>query len=277
VQPYLRLLCEILFKEMIIKIGGVVMTALVDSHVHVTMLPYEGLQAMARGGITKVITGSIVLGARHAESYFDHFRVITGFYRKNAANLGINLFSTIGVHPAGIPTDWPRVIEALPEFLKVEGVVGIGEVGMNQGSQLEQDVLRAQFEVARDHNVPVMVHTPFENRPRVLDLTLNIAAQTGISPRLLVIDHANLDIMEQINQFGAVPGITIRWRNVTPEALADNLAAFAHGMLNSDFSNLFPNDPTGVIQAHKHLTDLGVNREIIENLTSQRAEAVYGI
>lgn len=250
---------------------------LVDSHIHVTMLPYEGLQAMAEGGIKKVITCSIVLAAQHAESYFDHFRLITGFYRKNAASLGIQLYSAIGVHPAGIPHDWTRVVNALPDFLKTDGVVGLGEVGMNQGSQLEQDVLKAQLEIARDHRVSIIVHIPFENRLPITDLTLSIAGQVGIPPHLLVIDHANLDIIEQINQFGAIPAITVRSRNVTPEVLSDNIDRFAHGMLNSDFSNLFPNDPTGVIKAFHRLKNLGIDQEIIDNLTRKRAESVFPI
>ncbi|GAB6157644.1 TatD family hydrolase [Desulfotomaculum varum] len=250
---------------------------LVDSHIHVTMLPYEGLQAMAEGGIRKVITCSIVLAAQHAESYFDHYRLITGFYRKNAASLGIQLFSTIGIHPAGIPHDWPRLIQALPDFLQTDGVVGLGEVGMNQGSQLEQDVLKAQLEIARDYRKPIIVHIPFENRLNITDLTLNLAAQVGIPAHLLVIDHANLDIMDQINQFGAIPAITVRPRNVTLEVLSDKIEQFNNGMLNSDFSNLFPNDPTSVIKAFHHLQKKGIEQSIIDSLTGKKAESVFGI
>ncbi|MEG6521638.1 TatD family hydrolase [Desulfotomaculum sp. 1211_IL3151] len=253
------------------------MSYLVDSHLHVTMMSYQGLQAMAEGGIKKAITCAIVLGAQHAESYFDHFRQITGFYKKNADGLGIKLYSTIGVHPAGIPHDWPRVIDALPDFLKIEGVVGLGEVGMNQGSQLERDVLKAQFEVARDHKLPIIVHTPFENRLPITELTLNIAAQANIPPHLLIIDHVNLDILDMVNQFGAMPAITIRSRNVTTEALYENMEQFQHGMLNCDFSNLFPNDPTAVIKAYQYLKSRGVSETIIENITCKKAEKIFNI
>ncbi|GAB6180636.1 TatD family hydrolase [Desulfotomaculum defluvii] len=253
------------------------MSYLVDTHLHVTMMPYEGLQAMSEGGIQKAITCAIVIGAQHSESYFDHFRLITGFYKKNAEGLGIKLYSAIGVHPAGIPHDWTRVIDALPEYLKLENVVGLGEVGMNQGSQLEKDVLKAQFEVARDQNVPVIVHIPFQNRLQITELTLNIAAQVSIPANLLIIDHINLDILNQVNQFGAVPAITIRSRNVTVEALYENIEQFQHGMLNCDFSNLFPNDPTAVIKAYQYLKSKGVSDTIIDNLTRNKAEKVFNI
>lgn len=232
---------------------------------------------MSEGGIDKIITCAIVLGAQHAESYFDHFRMTTGFYRNNVQALGIQLYSAIGVHPAGIPHDWPRVIESLPDFLKLDSVVGLGEVGMNQGSQLEQDVLRAQFEVARDHNVPAIVHIPFENRLNVLNLTLNIASQSSIPPQLLVVDHTNLDIVEQVEQFGAIPAITVRPRNVNLEVLAENIHLFAGGMLNSDFSNLFPNDPTAVSKASQYLESKGVDPHVIANLTYKRAQSVFNI
>lgn len=250
---------------------------LVDSHIHVTMLNYEGLQAMAEGGVKKIITCAIVLGAQHAESYFDHFSSTTGFYRKNAKSLGVELYSTIGVHPAGIPKDWTRVIDALPALLDTEGVVGIGEIGMNSGSQLEQDVLRAQFEIARDKNKPVIVHIPFENRLPIFELTLNIANATGIPPHLLIIDHANLDIIDQITEYGAIPGVTIRSRNVTLDILTENIDKFSAGMINSDFSNLFPNDPTAVIKAYKHLKNEGIDEDIINSLTRNRSERVFSI
>lgn len=255
----------------------VYIVTLVDSHIHVTMLNYEGLQAMSEGGIKKAITCAIVLGAQYAESYFDHFSSITGFYRNNAKSLGIELYSTIGVHPAGIPKDWVRVIDALPNLLDTESVVGIGEIGMNSGSQLEQDVLKAQFEVARDKNKPVIVHIPFENRLPIFELTLNIASSTGIPPHLLVIDHANLDIIDQITEYGAIPGITIRSRNVTLDILSENIGKFSTGMINSDYSNLFPNDPTAVIKTYRYLKEKGVNEEIINNLTRNRAESIFGI
>ncbi|AGL01807.1 TatD family hydrolase [Desulfoscipio gibsoniae] len=249
----------------------------IESHTHAGMIPYAGFQAMADKGINKAMSCAIVLAARHAESYFDHFRMIEGFYRKLAASFGIELFSAVGVHPAGIPDDWPRVIESLPDFISSDTVVAIGEVGMNQNSTLEKDVLRAQLEVAKSCNVPAIIHTPKENRPAVVDEMLNIAGRVGVDPTLLVIDHAHLDIIGQINDFGAVPGLTMRVQNLTADVLVEHLDLFARGMMNSDYSNIMPNDPAGFVDAVEYMQARQVDENIINALARDNAARLYHI
>ncbi len=250
---------------------------LIDSHVHVTTMPYEGLMAMAKGGITKIISCAVVAGAQHAESYFDHFRQNYVFYRSICAKLGIELYTAVGVHPAGIPHDWTRVVDRLPEFLNEPTVVALGEIGMNNNSQLERDVLKAQLEVAKEHNKPCILHTPFQHREKTVDAYFETAVQVGISPELLIVDHTMTDIIDQIDAFGAVPAITIRKQHVLPEALLENLDRYAHGMLNCDYSNFFENDSTGVIKAVNYLKENGVDSAVIENLAYNKAAAVFGI
>nr|WP_238480854.1 TatD family hydrolase [Desulforadius tongensis] len=232
---------------------------------------------MARGGVVKAISCAVLVGAQHAESYFDHFKQNYNFYRSWAAQEGIELYTAVGVHPAGIPADWTRVVDKLPEFLAEPSVVALGEIGMNNDTQLERDVLKAQLEVAKAVNKPCIIHTPNQNRRAFVDLYFEMAQQVGIPAHLLVIDHAMLDIIDQINEFGAVPGITIRKQHVLPEHLAENLDRYANGMLNCDYSNIFYNDPTGVIKAANYLKEQNVDPKIIENLTYNKAAEVFGI
>lgn len=250
---------------------------LIDSHIHVTMLPYDGLEIMAQGGVVKTISNAVVVGAQHAESYFDHFRQNYTFYRNWAAKEGIELFTAVGVHPAGIPADWTRVVDKLPEFLAEPSVVAIGEIGMNDDTPLARDVIKAQFEVAKTTNKPCVLHTPNVNREATVDLYFEMAQKIGVPANLLIVDHAMLDIIDQINDFGAIPGITIRKQHVMPEELYENLDRYANGMLNCDYSNIFSNDPSGVIKAANFLKEKNVDEKIIENLTYNKAAEVFGI
>ncbi len=250
---------------------------LIDSHVHVTTMPYEGLMAMAQGGITKMISCAVVARAQHAESYFDHFRQTYDFYRNICSKLGIELYTAVGLHPTGIPHDWPRVIDRLPEFFNEPTVVAIGEIGMNNNSQLERDVVKAHLIVAKEYGKPCIMHTPAQNRKQTVDMYFEIATQVGIDPKLLVIDHTMTDTIDQIDDFGAIPAISIRKKNVPPEALLKDLDRFAHGMLNSDYSNFHENDCTGVIKAVNYLKEHGVDPKIIENLAYNKAAEVFGI
>lgn len=249
----------------------------IESHTHAAMIPYAGLKEMAEKGITKAISCAIVISANYAESYFDHYNMISGFYRQLAASIGVDLYSAVGIHPVGIPSDWVRVVDRLPEFLNEEAVVAIGEIGMNSASPLEKDVLQAQLEVGKNLNVPAIIHTPKENRPQVVDEILNIAAIVGIEPGLLIIDHAHLDIIGQIHDFGAIPGLTIRDQNLSPEILVQNLDLFKNGMLNSDYSNIMPNDPVGFIKAVEYMRLQQVDEAIIKELAGGKAARVYSL
>ncbi|MCS5697076.1 TatD family hydrolase [Desulfofundulus thermocisternus] len=253
------------------------MEGIVDSHTHVSLLPYEGLENMALAGVKKIIGCSIFFGARHAETLFDHFHQMLTLSVRNAAQNGIRLFVAVGIHPMGTPVDWPRVIDALPDYLKMSNVIGLGEIGLHEGSQREQDVLREQLKVAKEYGVPVIIHTPPQDRMEITNRTIEIAAAVGMEPGKVIIDHADLDIIDLIENFGAIPGLTIRQKGLTPHLLLNHLERFQRGVLNSDYSNLKPNDPLSVPKAVQYLELNGAPPEIIARIARYNAEELFGI
>ncbi len=253
------------------------MKEIVDSHVHVSLLPFEGWENMALAGVKKVIGCSLFFGAKHAETLFDHFHQMLTLSMSIAAKNGIKLYITIGIHPMGIPDDWFRVIDALPDYLKMSGVVGLGEIGLHEGNQREQEVLHEQLKIAKEYGAAVILHTPPENRIEITNKTIEIAAKVGIEPRKVIIDHANLDIIDLIGGFGAVPGLTIRQDGLTPQMLLNHLERFQRGVLNSDYSNLRPNDPLSVPKTVRYLELNRACPEIIERIARYNAEEVFGI
>ena len=48
----------------------------------------------------------------------------------------------------------------LPHFAIKEGVVAIGELGYDEQTELEDKYLRAQIELAKELELPIMIHTP---------------------------------------------------------------------------------------------------------------------
>lgn len=252
------------------------MEGIVDSHTHVALIPYDGLQNMALAGVRKIVGCSLVFAATHAASLFDHFDQLTGLCHDLVSKNGMDLYLAIGVHPMGIPHDWPRVIEALPSYLNRDGIIALGEIGLHEGSKLEEDVLREQFRVAKEHNVPVILHTPPRNREAITAKTIEIAASVGMPPEKMIIDHVNLDILDQVEAFGAVPGLTVNAMGLTPQVLLDNLEKFQRGVLNSDYSNLKPNDPVSVPKVVQFLELNGAQREIIARIARTNGEAFFG-
>lgn len=253
------------------------MEGIVDSHTHVSLLPFEGLESMALAGVRKIIGCSIFVGATHAETLFDHFHQMLTLSMSNAAKNGIKLFLALGIHPMGTPEDWPRVVDALPSYLKMSGVTSVGEIGLHEGNKREQEVLREQLKVAREYGVPVIIHTPPQHRVEITEKTIEIAAAVGMQPGKMIIDHANLDIVDLIEDFGAIPGLTIRQDGLTPHLLLNNLERFQRGVLNSDYSNLKPNDPVSVPKTVRYLELNGAPPEIIAQIARYNAEECFGI
>lgn len=69
----------------------------------------------------------------------------------------------VGFHPNDLHSWTDKAIDQLSDFLKLEGVVAIGEIGLdyyrNPSSALHQkEVFRAQLDLAQKHHKPVIIH-----------------------------------------------------------------------------------------------------------------------
>ena len=127
---------------------------LVDTHCHLGMpplaaAPREALLAAADVGVRAVITASV------ARADWDEL----------AGPLTLpGLYAVVGVHPyEAANMRLPTLVAALAEKLGIEGVVGVGEVGLDGGEgrppmaqQLE--LLRLQLELAHELKLPVVLH-----------------------------------------------------------------------------------------------------------------------
>lgn len=71
------------------------MKEIVDSHVHVSLLPFEGWENMSLAGVRKVIGCSLFFGAKHAETLFDHFHQMLTLSMSIAAKMVLNFTSPL--------------------------------------------------------------------------------------------------------------------------------------------------------------------------------------
>src|SRR5260370_40036535 len=93
-------------------------------------------------------------------TYTDFFAVISGFERFRAGQFGIRHYCTIGLNPKEANNEAlaEAVIDALPRFLVKEGVVAMGELGYDDQTPLQDKALRAQLELAKEFERPIMIH-----------------------------------------------------------------------------------------------------------------------
>src|SRR5687768_4439979 len=161
---------------------------LFDPHIHMTSRTTDDYQAMAAAGIEAIIEPAFWLGQprTHVGTFEDYFLSLLGWERFRASQFGIRHFCTIGLNPkeANDSKLAPGVMGLLPLYLEKEGVVAVGEIGYDDMTQAEEKILIAQLALAREHELPVLIHTPHRDKKRGTLRTLDVLRDLAFPPEL---------------------------------------------------------------------------------------------
>jgi predicted metal-dependent TIM-barrel fold hydrolase len=164
-----------------------------DPHIHMTSRTTDDYEAMAKAGIAAVIEPAFWLGQprTHVGSFEDYFLSLTGWERFRASQFGIRHFCTIAVNPkeANSPELAAGVLELMPRYLEKDGVVAVGEVGFDDMTAAEEKCFFAQLELARNFELPVLVHTPHRDKKRGTERTIALIRDAGFPESKVLIDH----------------------------------------------------------------------------------------
>lgn len=120
----------------------------IDTHCHL-----DGIEKTRRNEIVDSVGNSII--------------IISGF--DDASNKEVielieeyhNTYGTIGIHPDEVKVNH---VDELLEIVKNPKVVGIGEIGLDYhygkgDMELQKEVFIKQIEIARENNLPIVVHS----------------------------------------------------------------------------------------------------------------------
>ncbi|WP_438301967.1 TatD family hydrolase [Pseudomonas sp. NMS19W] len=166
-----------------------------DPHIHMVSRTTDDYQNMAAAGISGVIEPAFWQGQARTSvgSFIDYFDTLLGWERFRASMFGIHHFCTIGLNPkeANDLSVANEVLEILPRYLVKDGVVAVGEIGYDDITPEEDRFLAAQLELARQFNLPVLVHTPHRDKIGGTKRTLAVIREVGINENLVIIDHLN--------------------------------------------------------------------------------------
>ncbi len=172
---------------------------IIDPHTHMISRTTDDYEAMAKAGIVAVIEPAFWLGQPRTNvgSFIDYFSLISGFERFRAGQFGIRHYCTIGLNPKEANNEVlaEAVLDALPRFLVKEGVVAMGELGYDEQTTLEDKALRAQIELAKEFELPIMIHTPHRDKFSIYPNTKMgsermAAIVESYGPERLIVDSA---------------------------------------------------------------------------------------
>lgn len=166
-----------------------------DPHIHMMSRTTDDYERMYDAGIVGVIEPAFWQGQvrTNVGSFIDYFDSLIGWERFRARQFGIHHFCTMGLNPKEgndkVLAD--EVLGLLPRYLLKEGVVAVGEIGYDDITEQEHYVLCTQLEMAKNYNLPVLVHTPHRDKIGGAKRTIEAIREVGIPESLVVIDHLN--------------------------------------------------------------------------------------
>ena len=175
-------------------------------HAHMISRTTDDYEAMAAAGVVALIEPAFWIGQprTHVGTYIDYLSAIVGWERFRAGQFGIRHYCTIGLNSkeANNQELAEGVMEILPRFALKEGVVAIGEIGYDEQTDLEDKYFRLQLELAKELELPVMIHTPHRDKKRGTTRSMDVIEEHGLPPSQVVIDHNNEETVQEVLERG---------------------------------------------------------------------------
>ena len=126
----------------------------VDTHCHLSIRDYDNIDLVIKNnidsGVDKIIVSACEMGDfEEAVSLLDKYN---------------SVYLTLGFYPSEVSKVKDSDLEKLKEFLKLDRVVGVGEIGLDyhygKDDYLEQiELFEKQLKIAEEVGLPVVIHT----------------------------------------------------------------------------------------------------------------------
>ncbi len=214
---------------------------IVDHHCHLSPRG-DGVRAVERfraaGGThlflaTQNYEGTVPLSL---EDYARQFETTWGLARKMHEEVGVRAYPVLAPYPIDLVEGVARLgpepalelhrsaLDLAGRWVREKKAVALGEVGRphfpvsEEVASVVEKVFRHAFEVARDSDCPVVVHSPDLNADGFVELTVR-AREVGLRPDRVVKHYARTRIVPG-NSGGAVPSYLAR-RDLVREVVRD--------------------------------------------------------
>jgi len=254
----------------------------IDPHIHCISRVTDDYDAMYLHGVRAVVEPSFWLGQPRTTpgSFRDYFLMILEWERQRAADHGIEHRCTIGLNPkeANDPRVAEPVLEMLPEFLGHEGVLAVGELGYDAITDAEEKAYIVQAQMAIDHDLPILVHTPHRDKARGTKRSMEILQDLGADPDKVIIDHSTEETTKMILDAGFWAGHTVYPNTkLTPERFVNLFFDFGiERMLLNSSADWGEADPLNVPKTAALLEKRGGDRESIQKLVWNNPIKFFG-
>ncbi len=253
----------------------------IDPHIHMNARTTDDYEAMAAAGVVAVIEPAFWLGQPRTsvDTYIDYLSTIVGWERFRASQFGIRHYCTIGLNSKEANNEGlaEAVMEVLPRFATKEGVVAIGEIGYDEQTALEDKYFRAQLELAKALDMPVMIHTPHRDKTKGTSRSMDVCIEHGLDPSQVVVDHNNEETVREVLDRGFWAGFTLYPQTkMGSERMVDVVRRFGSERVFIDSSaDWGKSDPLAVPKTGRLMLARGIDPEDVRKVCYSNALAVY--
>ncbi len=254
----------------------------IDPHTHMISRTTDDYEAMAAAGVVAVIEPAFWIGQprTYVGTYIDYLSTIVGWERFRAGQFGIRHYCTIGLNSKEANNEElaEEVMAILPRFALKDGVVAIGEIGYDEQTPAEDKYFRLQLELAKELDLPVMIHTPHRDKKRGTSRSMDVVVEHGIAPRMVVVDHNNEETVQEVLDRGFWAGFSIYpSTKMGNERMVEIVRQYgAAGIIVDSACDWGISEPLGVAKTAKLAAERGIPAEQIRKICYQNALDAYG-
>ncbi len=254
----------------------------IDPHAHMISRTTDDYEAMAAAGIVALIEPAFWIGQPRTfvGTYVDYLSTLVGFERFRAAQFGIRHYCTVGLNSKEANNEElaEGVMEWLPRFALKEGVVAIGEIGYDEQTALEDRYFRLQLDLAKDLDLPVMIHTPHRDKTRGTTRSMDVCQEHGMDPSRVIVDHNNEETVAETLNRGFWAGFSIYPSTKMGNArMVEILRRYGGTRIIVDSAcDWGISDPLGVPKTAELALAKGIAPEIVHRVCYANALEAYG-
>jgi uncharacterized protein len=258
-------------------------TMFIDPHAHMISRTTDDYQAMARAGVVALIEPAFWIGQPRTNlgSYVDYLSTIIGFERFRAGQFGIRHYCCVGLNAKEANNEAlaEAVMEVLPHFAAKEAVVAIGEIGYDEQTAPEDKYLRAQIELAKELELPIMIHTPHRDKKRGTTRTMDVLDEHRFEPGRCVIDHNTEETVREVLDRGFFAAFSIYPQTkMGNERMTEIVRQFGpHRIIVDSACDWGVSDPLAVPKTAALMAERGIPAATIRAVTYANALAAYGL
>ncbi len=254
----------------------------IDPHIHMSSRTTDDYEAMAAAGIVAVIEPAFWLGQPRTRlgTFEDYYASLLGWERFRASQFGIHHFCTIGLNSKEANNEAlaAEVLDILPLYASKEGVVAIGEIGYDDQTPAEDKAFRAQLELAKELDLPVMIHTPHRDKKRGTARSMDVCLEHGLRPSQVVVDHNNEETVQECLDRGFWAAFTLYPKTkMGSERMVAVVQRYGKERIIVDSSaDWGVSDPLAVPKTARLMLARGIATDVVEATCYGNALLAYG-